>query len=745
MAVELFANTPSTSVLSGGTDAPASGTQETWMVASPAEFPAASATAVPPTQFHVGDPAAPAEIIAVTNVSGTTWTVTRGAESTTPLQHLADFTVWQVASAGVYGSFAQPATTPPGNTVFASGDETGAADQAAITAAEALGKTVYYAPGTFWVTGLTKQAGTIWQGSGRDLTTIKLVAGADTDVVQSQGFSSLTLSGSATGGIGGWGIRDLTIDGNESAQSGTSYGLRVFGYDFDLCNVSIRNCLSWGLYTEWGGGFTGPGPDLTEEARYYGLKVYSNGQGGWHDRGPHDSRSYDVTVSGNGSGYPNYWAETCGPGTSVAAGSNGVDLSTFTSGLPGTLDVSTTLGYPAASISAAQGSLIVATAMGNVTLTYTGTTAATFTGCAAQDSPASGSTVSTGGTVSPQGPTGHCYGCNGNLHEAMHCYGSGASWQYQLDGQVQLTGCVFEVAATGMCLMRYPGSQVNGGWMFVLSGASQTGCGVQLGDAANGAQQMVVRCAISNLANTSPSTASVVISNDQTGNDIDVFAWAPGSPTTVWTGTPTRESRVRIQVAGQSRALNDSLSYYQIAGVGQWDIPSSTSQAWTLTVAGTDVDNIDTNVSPFLRQHPNGTTDVWYAGNYVAPSLQVNGASGHLLPRSGSSNSLTPSVANGSNCTAGTISANASDTAGAVSGTMIASPAAGSLLTITYKTSWGNHPIVTLTPATAAAAQIETYITTGFGFFTIGAAVAPPGTVGSQAVSWNYMTLGQDS
>ena len=75
MATELFAsNLAVTTVTSGGIGAPAQGTQETWTVASSAMFGAA-ATGV--SQFHVTDPNAPTEMIAVTNVAGTTWTVTR--------------------------------------------------------------------------------------------------------------------------------------------------------------------------------------------------------------------------------------------------------------------------------------------------------------------------------------------------------------------------------------------------------------------------------------------------------------------------------------------------------------------------------------------------------------------------------------------------------------------------------------------------------------------------------------------
>ena len=84
--------------------------QETWTVASSSMFGAA-ATGV--SQFHVADPAAPSEMIAVTNVSGTTWTVTRGAESTIPVQHAAGFTVYQVTTAGFLGAAVPVTVTVP--------------------------------------------------------------------------------------------------------------------------------------------------------------------------------------------------------------------------------------------------------------------------------------------------------------------------------------------------------------------------------------------------------------------------------------------------------------------------------------------------------------------------------------------------------------------------------------------------------------------------------------------------------
>lgn len=99
MPRDLFSNQGSTTVSSGGTTAPSQGTTESWTVASSSTFPAASNAASPATQFYISDPALPSETILVTNVSGTTWSVTRGADGTTPVAHTAGFTVRNVVTA----------------------------------------------------------------------------------------------------------------------------------------------------------------------------------------------------------------------------------------------------------------------------------------------------------------------------------------------------------------------------------------------------------------------------------------------------------------------------------------------------------------------------------------------------------------------------------------------------------------------------------------------------------------------
>jgi hypothetical protein len=101
---ELFADQPQTTITSGGTDAPAAGTTQTLTPASAGGFPAVSAASN--SRFHIADPAAASELMAVTQ-TGPTWTVTRGAEGTTPVAHQAGWTARQVVTAGVLGSMVQ--------------------------------------------------------------------------------------------------------------------------------------------------------------------------------------------------------------------------------------------------------------------------------------------------------------------------------------------------------------------------------------------------------------------------------------------------------------------------------------------------------------------------------------------------------------------------------------------------------------------------------------------------------------
>lgn len=105
MATELFADYYKWTVTSGGNTAPSPGTTETWTVSSATGAPAAS-TGV--SQFRIvdiADSASPPEVILVTNVSGTTWSVTRGAEGGSTWAHGTNFIVVPVVTATALGTF----------------------------------------------------------------------------------------------------------------------------------------------------------------------------------------------------------------------------------------------------------------------------------------------------------------------------------------------------------------------------------------------------------------------------------------------------------------------------------------------------------------------------------------------------------------------------------------------------------------------------------------------------------------
>jgi Pectate lyase superfamily protein/Right handed beta helix region len=210
--ITVFANNPAAAVLSGGTVSPppAPGTVETWTV-SVNSFPQANSAATPPTQFHVVDPAGPSEIIAVTDVSdgGTTWTVTRGAESTVPLCHDPGFIVSEVVTASDLAQFLQANNgSIPGNQsgttdwlnvrsprFGAAGDgvtDDSAAFQAALNAAAAEGGGVLYIPVGKYLIGTP-----LTYSSSSNLTIL-----GDSMRIASRGGTAIHMKPSST--TGGW-------------------------------------------------------------------------------------------------------------------------------------------------------------------------------------------------------------------------------------------------------------------------------------------------------------------------------------------------------------------------------------------------------------------------------------------------------------------------------------------------------------------------------------------------------------
>jgi Pectate lyase superfamily protein len=185
VAVEVYADQPLGTVVSGGTDAPPAGTQETLTVVASMPFASASSTANPPTQFHFADIAAQSETMLATNTAGNTWTVTRGTEGTVPVLHAPGFQITQVVTAGALSALTAAAYGAPGwynvrspaygATGNGTTDDT-AAIQAALNACSSItnGGIVYLPPGNYLVNGSA--------GLGLTIPSNVCLAGGVTDI-----------------------------------------------------------------------------------------------------------------------------------------------------------------------------------------------------------------------------------------------------------------------------------------------------------------------------------------------------------------------------------------------------------------------------------------------------------------------------------------------------------------------------------------------------------------------------------
>jgi hypothetical protein len=286
MAEEVFSNDAQTVVSSGGTSAPAGGTPETWTVASPGAFPVVASAAARPTTFHVADTALPAEIIAVTDTSGVTWTVTRGAEGSTPIAHSPGFIVKQAITAGVLANLPDAAAVFNVKTEFlAAGDGVtvdSAAFNNAVTALNAAGGGTLLVPsGTYVMSNVRFGSNITVRGAGTGATVFLMDPAVASGAVVCRVAPPSTVT--ATSNVV---LRDLTIDGNKdiwgpnSHQKGYGYylgqGSRGLITRCRCINVEIRNCLTYSFDVE-------NATDISLESCWAHDNGYTTGTGAEHN------------------------------------------------------------------------------------------------------------------------------------------------------------------------------------------------------------------------------------------------------------------------------------------------------------------------------------------------------------------------------------------------------------------------------------------------------------------------------
>jgi hypothetical protein len=183
--------------------------------------------------------------------------------------------------------------------------------QAAIDAARDTGGIVQFPPGTFLTRRLTLYSRIHLRGAGGDATVLKLWPGANSAILESEGYDKLA-GGGTDGGTTMFSVRDLTLDGNKSQNPGGGYGLRLYSYGYEISDVIAFNCRNDGIYSEWGTSSALPAPSHQMESRLSGIRSHDNDGHGIDFNGPHDSmflnclafqnRGTGFRITGNSAG-----------------------------------------------------------------------------------------------------------------------------------------------------------------------------------------------------------------------------------------------------------------------------------------------------------------------------------------------------------------------------------------------------------------------------------------------------------
>ena len=255
--------------------------------------------------------------------NGTSWVSAIGTTSTgtgVPAGSLGQ--VQFNATGGNFGALKTFYVQGYGAVCDGSTDDTTAIQTAMNAANAAGGGTIIFPPGTCISQTLTLNNFEQLRGGGINATVLKLKTGTNADMIIGANYNSWHGSNTAYG-VGDWSIEDMTLDGNKAnntasasvcgSTTGTSDGLKVYGYEFYTNRVAINNFAGCGWYTEWSNtagcpykGTSGSTvvPDCME-AHVNDLKLADNaGPVAFDWAGPHDSKlSYLFAIQNAGEGF----------------------------------------------------------------------------------------------------------------------------------------------------------------------------------------------------------------------------------------------------------------------------------------------------------------------------------------------------------------------------------------------------------------------------------------------------------
>ncbi|GGL89073.1 glycosyl hydrolase family 28-related protein [Micromonospora yangpuensis] len=175
-----------------------------------------------------------------------------------------------------------------------------AALQRAFDAAGRTGGIVFLPPGTYLTGRVVLPSRVHLRGSGGDATTLRLRPGANTAIIESAGYDRLAGTRSDAGTTL-FSLRDLALDGNKAQNPTAGYGLRVYGYGYELSEVIVFNCRTDGIVSEWGPAGALPAPSHQMESRFSAVRTHGNDGHGINFLGPHDSMFINCLTFDNGA------------------------------------------------------------------------------------------------------------------------------------------------------------------------------------------------------------------------------------------------------------------------------------------------------------------------------------------------------------------------------------------------------------------------------------------------------------
>ena len=677
-------------------------------------------------------------------------------------QNLADIAPVSAPSAFIGASV-------PSFTVYPSGDTTGAADSAAISAATGTGgRKVYLAAGQFWLNApvVPPQDAYVWiDGAGDGVTILSPANGANCDVIQGAGFSTLTGTGTATAtGAGPFlQLSNLTIDGNRSNQTLTAlvnskcnpatpppdgYGLRLYGRNWKLQNVDVRNCFAYGMWTEWG---VGPGSSVNQtgsiEGRAVNVKVYENGAHGWYHRGPTDCQLVNVLCYDNNVASLNaaldFWAEA--------------DNTTNGSG--------TNLFNPAG-LQLVNCHFWGGQAMWNCVLDCNASAANTHSeGAQTGALLLRGQVKWTGGSPYYISSQHSSWACGVQFGDAGATSGvpTTASFTSNVAFFGVITGVYADTAArAGIVWANCNQSIVDA---LVLTKAIPA---ASVGSGSNG--QTLPQSSIAFTSGTFLPNSGVVSIADSGGPDTVTYTGNTGSSltgctggthtlatgntitlqnvgTVAYTGTIDAASDVAIEVAGSGlgSGVAQLASIHYSKGKFKVDVGSQ-GTGWLVTNNGTDLLNANTSANRI--EGVNGPELRLWGDAYTTKTVQIGGGPGHIgfgLP-SGKSLAIAAAGNAGSSPPAPTLQSLASDTQGQANLGTGTGPGTGSQATITFGTAFTNTPVIVLCPVNSATAALQPYVSSASGSgFNIAFAVAPSASQSTGTYVVNYIVIARGS